>query len=91
MSNDARWIVLTIVGSAVGLAGLILQQSNSLRGDIDATNLRIDVLTETVAQMREVQAQHSVKLDQQGRILERLAEREPVQEATATLAHSATD
>ncbi len=60
MSSQTKWLI----GIALALAGLILQQSTALRGDIRATNARIDVLTETVAQVREIQAQHSVKLDQ---------------------------
>jgi len=77
---------------SVGLALLLYELSelradlrsmnSALRTDIRATNLRIDELTETVAQVRAVQAQHSVKLDQL------LGVAPPVE--TAVLAHSVT-
>ncbi len=77
MSSDTKWIVGTVITVALGLAALILQQSNQLQNRISG----IDARLRTVEQ---VQAQHSVKLDQQGEILQRLADREL---GTATLAN----
>ena len=66
--------------AASALAGLILQQLDSLRADIHAnnveTNKRLDSLDSRLRTVEQVQAQHSIKLDQQGELLQRLAERE---------------
>ena len=70
MSSDAKWIAVTVLGSvlaaALGLAALILQQSNHLQNGISGIDDRL----------------RSVEVTQ-GRILERLGQREPAPEAVS--------
>ncbi len=55
--------------AAFALAGLILQQSNQLRNDIRSLDARLRTV-------ERVQVQHSIKLNQQGELLQRLADRD---------------
>ena len=71
MSNDAKWIAgtgITLLLVIATFAGLIIQQLSSLSSLIIAnmteTNKRLESLDARLRTVEQVQAQHSVKLDQ---------------------------
>ena len=41
MSNDTKWIIGTVLSSAIALAGLLLAQSSSMNGRMDRLDDRL--------------------------------------------------
>ena len=58
MSTETKWLV----GIALALAGLILQQSASLRADIRDINGRLESLDSRLRAVEQMQAQHGLLL-----------------------------
>ena len=44
MSNDTKWVIGTVLSTAIALAGLMFAQSASLNGRMDRLNGRMDRL-----------------------------------------------
>lgn len=48
MSNDAKWVIGTVLGTAIALAGLMFAQSASVNGRMDRLNGRMDRLEDSM-------------------------------------------
>ena len=72
MSAETKWLV----GVALALAGLILQQSAGLRTDMRDINGQLELMDSRLRAVERVQAQHSVMLAQHGELLQLLVKRE---------------
>jgi len=52
MSNDTKWIIGTVVSTAIALAGLLLAQSSGMNGRMDRLDDRLRAVEIGLAEIR---------------------------------------
>ncbi len=52
MSNDTKWVIGTVLSTAIALAGLILAQGSSLNGRMDRLDDRLRAVEIGLAEVR---------------------------------------